>query len=677
MIRTQAESLEREKTFIAVGTGTLLVTGLSGISTYIVPGLDIWQQWTYLAHTLAGTLLTLVLLPYSIHHTYRTLGARRPVVLLSGLAALLVLLLLVCTGFFFAIQGQTETTRSWYEMHVLAGFIAVGLMFMHLLLHRFTRRRKGQGTGSINYLSLESASLMRGLTGAGTMIFVIFLLTLLYGMKGSAYSTDPAAQPYEHAYGTHPFRPSQTETVSGGFVDARQIANSTFCSSCHEEIFKEWKASIHSQAASDRAYMTNVSLLADKKGISATRYCEGCHAPVALLSGELSPSGQHGGVANTLANMEGVSCMGCHGIVKAVHLKGVASYEFRPADEYLFSDTDNHLASIVTNFLIRIHPEEHRLTMAPEILSSPTLCATCHAQFMDKDMNNWGWVKMQDEYSAWLNSHYSASTNQTFSRQTSTRCQDCHMPLVKGEDPSANKDGMIVSHRSIGANTAIPYYTGDQDQLLLTREFLQADKMRIAIEKPWRTDATRSNQHIPEQLRARNETPDYFYLGETTTLRVTLTNQGVGHDFPGGTIDINEAWIDFSVTDSGGNEIYRSGAVTAANDIDENAIFYRALAIDRKGEHVWKHDLFNMTGDSYRNVIRAGESDTVDYAFSIPAWAKGPLTASAVLRYRKFNNQYARWALQDNSIELPIVDMARYSLTIPVIGRPAASDRAN
>ena len=84
-----------------------------------------------------------------------------------------------------------------------------------------------------------------------------------------------------------------------------------------------------------------------------------------------------------------------------------------------------------------------------------------------------------------------------------------------------------------------------------------------------------------------------------------------------------------------------------------------------------------MTGDSYRNVIRAGESDTVDYTFSIPAWAKGPLTASSVLRYRKLNNQYARWALQDNSIELPIVNMARYSLTIPVIERPAAYDRAN
>ncbi len=40
--------------------------------------------------------------------------------------------------------------------------------------------------------------------------------------------------------------------------------------------------------------------------------------------------------------------------------------------------------------------------------------------------------------------------------------------------------------------------------------------------------------------------------------------------------------------------------------------------------------------------------------------------ASAVLRYRKLNIKYARWALQDDAIDLPIVDMARDAISIPV-----------
>jgi hypothetical protein len=88
--------------------------------------------------------------------------------------------------------------------------------------------------------------------------------------------------------------------------------------------------------------------------------------------------------------------------------------------------------------------------------------------------------------------------------------------------------------------------------------------------------------------------------------------------------------------------------------------------VDRKGKHVWRHDLFNVIGNSYENFVPAGGTDIAEYTFPIPYWAKSPLTASAVLRYRKLNIKYARWALQDDTIDLPIVDMARDAISIPV-----------
>jgi len=49
---------------------------------------------------------------------------------------------------------------------------------------------------------------------------------------------------------------------------------------------------------------------------------------------------------------------------------------------------------------------------------------------------------------------------------------------------------------------------------------------------------------------------------------------------------------------------------------------------------------------------------------------QSPLTITAVLKYRKFNQRYAKWALGDKYRELPIVDVARHSLLVPVREQP-------
>ncbi|MCX7113935.1 MAG: multiheme c-type cytochrome [Proteobacteria bacterium] len=70
-------------------------------------------------------------------------------------------------------------------------------------------------------------------------------------------------------------------------MEPARTGNSAQCGACHAQIAKEWQASIHSQAGSDQTYQKNVNLLAKKKGMATTRYCEGCHAPVALISGQM------------------------------------------------------------------------------------------------------------------------------------------------------------------------------------------------------------------------------------------------------------------------------------------------------------------------------------------------------------------------------------------------------
>lgn len=665
-MQTNKDYLKREISQTPLAYSLLFSCTFFGIFAWIAPISHPLSQWSVLAHVVIAVAASAALLPYLWTHTSRTISFRRPFLLATGLLIILLFFLFVISGSYLLIYGQTERHKWIFNLHLLSSLVFIGLILIHIIAHVIFFPRKRRVVGHKIFPSLNRSTL------ASFTIFNIVAAIGVIGINGTYRATLNVAseksivQSYEYSYGNHPFRPSQTETVNGRFIDEKQIATSHRCLSCHNEIGNQWLSSAHRQAASDPTYVTNVSLLANKKGIAATRYCEGCHAPVALLTGQLTPGGQHGGIVGTPANHEGVPCMGCHGISSLTHLKGVASYTFSPANNYLFSEATNPLSKKLHDYLIRLKPEQHTADMGRPILKDPKLCSACHSQFMDQDMNNWGWVKMQDEYGAWLQSPYSQQYNQSYSANEVVRCQDCHMPLQQANDPSANKDGMIRTHNFAAANTMLPFLSGDKEQLAAVTNFLQKNKMRVSIEEPNRKDAVQTLQALNESIRGDDEAPYYYYLGEEATINVVVSNIGVGHEFPGGTIDINQAWLEFQVVDAENNTIYHSGYIQQDNFLAPEAYLYHSIAVDRYGNHVWKHDLFNMVGDSFRRVIKPGQSDVVEFGFEIPSWAKSPVTVISTLKYRKLNQKYSLWALKEQYKDLPVVDVAWDSLSIPL-----------
>ena len=666
------ELIIRERRRMGQLLGSLAVAAVTGFVTYFFPSHAVWQQFTYLLHTGIGIYVALILLPYVRVHFKRTFGVRRPVMVIVGLLAVALTLALIGTGIHITLFGQRESLRWVYVVHVYTAYATLFALLVHVLGQRLMRldqrREKSHGW----YPSLTWPAVSRVPIALAVAGVALLFVTIVYSALPLHYSNQAVIQPYSTSYGEHPFRPSHTETSTGTFIDVRQITGTDNCATCHADIAAQWQQSIHAQAAAEQAYQTNVNLLATKKSMAATRYCEGCHAPVALLTGQLT----EGGRLDTHGHMhEGVNCQTCHNMSKVVHLKGVASFEFEPEPDYLFANRENVLANQIHNFLVKIQPRQHRQTMGRDLVHTPQMCATCHAQFMDESMNSWGWVKMQDDFTAWLNSPYSGQAVQTFAKQDVTRCQDCHMPLTTAQDPSADGNGRVRAHFMPGANTAIPWHVGNHEQLQRVTDFLQADIVRISFERPARSEAVESNIPIPANTSIKKEAPPYFYFGEPAALSVVVSNIGVGHDFPGGTTDINEAWIHLRVVDAEQNLVFESGGLTPGNDVDPNAQFYRTIAIDRSGKHVWRHDLFNMVGDSYKKMIPAGESDVVTYELNVPAWAKSPLSASATVRYRKLNNKYARWVLKRPDAILPIVDVARSVLNIPVREKPKVAQQ--
>ncbi len=655
--------LHNEQRLTPITAALTLACAFTGIITYLIPGHTVWLQWSVLAHVFTGIVCSLLITPYLFIHYRRTVGFRRSTVLISGLLSTLFFAGFIGTGWQLLLQGQRENQHLIYQTHVITSLIFIAIVLVHLTLHikLLPQRRKDNRFPSLPKNIFKHILIINILAQ-----LLIGMATQIYSLTLTPYNEQAAIPNYDYSYGEHPFRPSQTETTNNVFIDKRQIANSQRCISCHEDVASQWLSSVHRQAAADPAYVTNINLLAEKKGISATRYCEGCHAPVALLSGELTPGGQHGGISGSIANTEGVSCMSCHGINSLAHLKGVASFQFTPAEDYLFARSENPLLMRIQDLLIRVKPDQHKRDLGKPLFKDPKFCAACHTQFMDKDMNNWGWVKMQDEYAAWLASPYSKQHEEGFSNSTAMRCQDCHMPLLTSDDPSADQNGKVRSHHFPGANTFLPLLNGDEEQLRATRTFLQSNKMRVTIDKPNREDALQTLHALDEKLRNFEEAPYYYYLGEQAKLHVVVSNHGVGHDFPGGSIDINQAWIEFLVIDAEGQPVFSSGTIGTDSYVDKNAYFYRSLAVDRNGKLVWKHDLFNMVGESFKRVIKAGESDIVDFEFTVPSWVKSPLTVTATLKYRKLNERYARWALKEQYVKIPVIDLAWDSLSIPI-----------
>ncbi len=404
----------------------------------------------------------------------------------------------------------------------------------------------------------------------------------------------------------------------------------------------------------------------DTEGKEATRYCAGCHDPVALLSGGINPGEEF----DTPYSDEGSSCIVCHAITKIRHLKGSGSYLVTPPERYLYANREGWFYETINNLLIKTAPALHKKEYSKVFYGKPEYCAVCHKQYI-KDPNDWGWVKLQDQYGEWLSSHYSGRNDKGFNKDDVKLCRDCHMPLVASKDPAAGFDGKVRSHRFIAANTAIPWLERDMEQFEMTKAWLKGRKILISIFEPRDKEASRNMAFIDNEMYQLAEPAPYVTMGEKVNLNILLTNAGVGHGFPNGPLDIYQAWLEIKIVDAQNNVIFQAGKVDNGGYVEtENTRFFFTLGVNRKGRLIDKHNLWHLIGNTYKKMIKPGFTDLSTYQFMVPYWVKGDITVMARLRYRRFNKWFTDWVFEDKDVRLPIIDMARATVSIPVRMRP-------
>lgn len=168
------------------------------------------------------------------------------------------------------------------------------------------------------------------------------------------------------------------------------------CKKCHEEIYRNWKKSLHALSFTDPIFTTAYQKAYYNTKGDAKRYCLNCHAPIARFTGDFD--------ADEMVTREGITCDFCH---------SVESIDLKNPENPFTVETDGPVRSSMKN---GGGHGEHKSVYTKDFASSK-LCAGCH------DFKNRLGAHVGATYTEWLSSSYA---------KEKTECQNCHMKPVEG-----------------------------------------------------------------------------------------------------------------------------------------------------------------------------------------------------------------------------------------------------
>jgi hypothetical protein len=175
-------------------------------------------------------------------------------------------------------------------------------------------------------------------------------------------------------------------------------------------------------------------------------------------------------------------------------------------------------------------------------------------------------------------------------------------------------------------------------------------------------------------------------------VRVILTSNKVGHDYPTGPLDIIQSWLELQVTDEQGRVVFSSGTRDEENFIRPGSFLFKAEPVDQHGNLIDRHNLWEMVGVRYRRALFPGYADTVTYDVACPgtvgrseaaapapgastsarlelppAPRTGTFEVTARLHYRKVDQFLLNYLLGPTSgVTAPAVEVARASAVVRV-----------
>ncbi|HEV7500774.1 MAG TPA: tetratricopeptide repeat protein, partial [Vicinamibacteria bacterium] len=615
----------------------------------------------------------------------RTLLAAAPLLALGALLGLLL-----------AVIGATHDHAGILRAHIVAttagSLLALAWMVVHVARRAPRDERVALGSG----LALLAAVLV------GTVFVVVKdrrEAPLRYRIANP--SLPPESMEGEGGGPQSPFFPSSAKTNVGGTIPSNFFMTSQACGRCHQEIYKQWSSSAHHFSSfNNQWYRKSIEYMQDVVGTRPSKWCAGCHDHAVFFNGRFDrPIKEQ---IQTPEAQAGLACTSCHSVVHVNSTMGQGDFTIEYPALHDLAASENPVLSRVHDYLLYTAPEPHRRTFIKSFHREQTaqFCSSCHKVHLDVPVNGYRWFRGFNEYDNWQASGVSGEGARSFYYPAkSQKCADCHMPLVASRDPAA-RDGKIHSHRFPAANTALPFVNGDAEQLKITQDFLRDGQVSVDVfglarvaEAPRAGGADETGQgarrgvEFTPQLSstfAQGEESGSFGVvpaslsppvevvapldkvaptvrrGESVRVEVVVRTRKVGHFFPGGTVDAQEAWVELEAVDDHGRTILHSGAVAdeGRGPVDPGAHIYRNLLLDEHGNPINKRNNWAARSVAYVRLIPPGAADTVHYRLRIPEDCGETIHLRAKVNYRKFswwNTQWAYAGVRDPSDKNPSV----------------------
>jgi len=448
----------------------------------------------------------------------------------------------------------------------------------------------------------------------------------------------------------------------------------------------------HFSSFNNQWYRKSIEYMQDVVGTRPSKWCGGCHDQAVLLTGRMDiPIKEQ---IDTPQAQAGIGCLVCHSIVHVPDTMGQGGYVLEYPEMHRLVASRNPLLQRSHDFMVRLDPGPHKATMLKPFhrQSRAEFCSACHKVHLDRPVNHYRWFRGFNEYDAWQGSGVSGQGARAFYYPEKGKdCGDCHMPLVRSRD-QGNVDGFVHSHRFPGANTAVPYANHDEPQLAATKSFLTAGILTLdifaATEEPQGERAApemppagggeaapglsggepQASTFFPDLPDAgapqgpgaaarRTERPaaliapldraaPFLRPGGAYRIDVVARTRGVGHFFPGGTVDAFDVWLELKAEDAAGRVIFWSGYVEedGRGPVEPGAHRYRSLLIDAHGNPIDKRNAWAARALVYARLIPPGAADVARFQVVLPKDVRGPIRFTARMNYRKFSWRNTQWS---------------------------------
>ncbi len=586
--------------------------------------------------------------------------------------------LLLCAGLSGTALIYTGTAPGYLSLlrlHILLALSGTAFLMIHLLIRKYRW----------------------GLFAAATILALALPLLAKHMSTESETSimnpSTPALSMEEEGAGPEsPFFPSAADTNRNGIIPSDLFADSESCarSGCHPDIYDQWSTSAHRFASfNNQWYRKAVEYMQDVAGTQPSKWCAGCHDHALFFSGMMDRP-----VKELLDLPEahmGLTCTSCHSIVSVRSTTGNGNFVIEYPAMHELATSKNSIVQAIHDFVLKLDSGPHKKTFMKPFMREQTgeYCSSCHKVHLDVPVNDYRWIRGFNEYDGWQSSGASGQGARSFYYPDQPKdCADCHMPLVRSDD-AGNLAGVVHDHRFPGANTALPFVNEHQEQLDLVTDFLKNDQISIDIfalseivteqgsepgiptspqpERVASTFAEGDEMGLAVSGRGAGYTAARKILapidrvkpvvrpGDSVRLDVVVRTKGIGHFFPGGTVDAFDVWVELKAEDESGKILFWSGCVTddpsgKKGPVDPGAHFYRSLLLDGHGNPINKRNAWATRAVVYVRLIPPSAADTVHFRFDVPEDVGKTIRLTAKVNYRKFswwNTHFAYAGVRD------------------------------